>query len=123
MSRATDTDVIAERHRRRDTPAVDAITPSALVARLKEVYGVTTDADLAWKLKTSERKIQRWKGNSGPNFWATVDLLNRAGWLRFSTDVPLPASLREAERYAEQMRVAAARLGASSPPAQEKDAK
>lgn len=98
------------------------LTPSALVERLRAVYGVKTDNELSHKLNEDVRQIARWKNDSGPNFWTTVDLLNRAGWLHVSETLPTAEHLSEAQRYADEARAAARRLAQQLPDAQSTDA-
>lgn len=67
--------------------------PQELLDRLRDVYGATTDADLARHLGVGERYISRWKSGEGMRYGTTVRLLDEAGWL--STSEGEPASVRQ----------------------------
>lgn len=75
-------------------------TTKALVERLKEVYEIETDEDLARKLDVPVRTVGRWKAGGGMTYRRTIDFLNRVGWLAVSAERPSLAHLRAAERAA-----------------------
>lgn len=75
-------------------------TPLELVDRLKEVYGVRTDEDLARRLGVPVRSVGRWKAGKAMNYARTVDFLNRCGWLSTMKKVPAADHIRLAEEAA-----------------------
>lgn len=96
-------------------------SPSQLIARLFIVFDVDTAYGLAKKLaeasrdptRYTDRKVARWaKGDHGPEYETTLELLEFAGWLSTGNG-GAPASVRvlqRVERDAEALAVAVDRL-------------
>lgn len=63
------------------------VTPDALIQRLMEVYDAPSREALARELDIPLRTIQRIAAGKGTTFARTVDLLDRAGYLKGEEDL------------------------------------
>jgi hypothetical protein len=93
------------------------VTPAELLERLCEVYGVENANQLAAHLPYNPRVVHRWatmtvpNQGGGPNFWHTLDLLERAGLVSLGGRASL--SRTQTRRLAEQLAEVADALAAA----------
>jgi hypothetical protein len=84
-----------------------------LFARLREIYGVTTDEDLAHRLRVRLRTLSRWKKGgtpqAGPHYDEALILLEAAGYLNGEARPTKKPRPRELEALAAELAALEAR--------------